>query len=150
MSGKGMADLYAWSKALHIIAVVSWMAALLYLPRLFAYHAASNAGSAISEQFKVMEFRLARLIMLPAAIATWVFGFGTAWMSGDLLLLPRWLMVKLVFVVLLAVFHFVLEYHMREFQTDSGSRNVRYFKLINEVPTVLLIIIVVLVVVRPV
>jgi protoporphyrinogen IX oxidase len=146
----GMADLHAWSKAVHIIAVISWMAALLYLPRLFAYHSESAAGSTASEQFKFMEYRLARLIMMPAAIAVWIFGLGTAWLSGDLLRMPRWLFAKLFFVVILSAFHIVLEKHLRELRSDSRRRSVRYFKSINEIPTLLMIIIVVLVVVKPI
>jgi len=144
-----MADPYLWLKALHIVAVISWMAGLLYLPRLFVYHAETRPGDAVSHQFKIMEFRLARFIMLPAGIATWVFGFATAGWSGDLWALPGWLLVKLLLVLVLSGFHALLERHLQDFMMEQRRHKSRYFRLINEVPTVLLILIVFLVVLKP-
>ncbi len=145
-----MADFYLWLKALHIIAVTSWMAGLFYLPRLFVYHADSTPGDALSNQFKVMEYRLARFIMLPAGLATWAFGMSAAGWSGELWVLPGWLIVKLVLVVMLTGFHALLERYSREFSMDMRLHDARYFRLINEVPTVLLILIVIMVVIKPV
>lgn len=144
-----MADPYLWLKALHIMAVMSWMAGLLYLPRLYVYHAESRLGDAVSSQFKIMEYRLARFIMLPAGIASWIFGLAAAGWSGDLWALPGWLFVKLLLVLGLSGFHALLEWHLREFRMDRRSRESRYFRLINEVPTVLLILIVFVVVMKP-
>ena len=144
-----MAEPYLWLKALHIVAVVSWMAGLLYLPRLFVYHAESKPGDALSIQFAIMEYRLARFIMLPAAVASWFFGLATAAWSGELWTPPGWLLVKLLLVLVLSGFHALLERHRREFRSDQRSHSSRYFRLINEVPTVLLILIVFLVVLKP-
>ena len=144
-----MADPYLWLKALHIISVISWMAGLLYLPRLFVYHVGSCPGSALSEQLKIMEFRLARFIMLPASLASWAFGMSAVAWSGELLTMPAWLLLKLVLVVLLSCFHALLEKHRHELSVDGRLRGGRYFRLINEIPTVLMILIVVVVVVRP-
>lgn len=145
-----MADPYLWLKSFHIVAVTSWMAGLLYLPRLYVYHAEFKPGDGVSNQFKIMEHRLARFIMLPAGIATWVFGVIAAIWSGDLWVLPGWLIVKLLLVVILSGFHVLLEWHLREFSTDQRRHESRYFRLINEIPTVLLILIVFVVVVKPI
>jgi putative membrane protein len=144
-----MGELYLWLKSLHIVAVIAWMAGLFYLPRLYVYHAATEIGGAISEQFKVMERRLTLAIMRPAGITAWAAGLATAWVSGDLSSMPAWLAVKLALVVGLTAFHLLLEYHGRNFQSDIRYHGQRYYRLINEVPTVLLIAIVVMVVVRP-
>lgn len=144
-----MADAYLWSKAVHVIAVVAWMAGLLYLPRLFVYHAKSAVGGAVSEQFKIMEERLARMIMLPAAVTAWLAGLLTGWLSGDLYSPPPWLVVKLACVVLLSLYHGLLERHRREFVRDARLQTERYFRFVNEVPTLLLVVIVVMVIVRP-
>lgn len=144
-----MSEFYLWLKALHIIAVVAWMAGLFYLPRLFVYHASSEPGSAISEKFKIMEVRLARTIMLPAGVAAWALGLATAAQSGDLRVMPDWLVAKLALVVMLTGFHALLEKHQLEFRLERRIRGERYFRLINEIPTVLLVLIVVMVVVRP-
>ncbi len=144
-----MADFYLWLKALHVIAVISWMAGLFYLPRLFVYHADSESGGALSAQFKIMEYRLARYIMLPAALAAWAFGIATALSSNNLWMMPTWLIAKLIAVVALTGFHVLLVMHLREFSADRRVHGSRYFRMINEVPTVLLIVIVILVVVKP-
>lgn len=144
-----MTDAYLWSKAVHVIAVIAWMAGLLYLPRLFVYHAKSAVGGAVSEQFKIMEERLARMIMLPAAVTAWLAGLLTGWLIGDLYSPPLWLAAKLVCVVLLTLYHGLLERHRREFARDARLHTERYFRFVNEVPTLLLVVIVVMVVVRP-
>ena len=145
----GMADAYLWSKALHVIAVVAWMAGLFYLPRLFVYHAKSAVGGAVSEQFKIMERRLAKAIMLPAAVAAWIAGLLTAWFGGALWPMPLWLAVKFTAVVALTIFHGLLERHRRRFADDLRLYGERYFRIINEVPSVLLVVIVIMVIVRP-
>lgn len=145
-----MSDFYLWLKAFHIIAVFAWMAGLFYLPRIFVYHARSEPGGVISEQFKIMEYRLARTIMLPAGVVAWALGLATAARSGDLTLMPNWLLGKLVFVVMLTGFHVLLERYRLEFWRDRRIRGERYFRLINEIPTVLLVLIVLMVVVKPI
>ena len=136
-----------WLKALHIIAVISWMAGLLYLPRLFVYHCESEAGSRQSETFKVMEHRLFRFIMNPAMIVVWVTGPLLAWqlaMHKD-----GWQMVKFALVVLLTGYHHALGYWRKDFAADRNRREARFYRIANEVPTVLMIAIVILVVVKP-
>ena len=136
-----------WLKALHIVAVISWMAGLLYLPRLFVYHCEAEAGSRQSETFKVMERRLLRLIMNPAMTVVWVTGPLLAWQMG--VLHDRWLVAKLLLVVLLTVFHHALGRWRTAFAEDRNRHPARYFRIANEVPTVLMVAIVVLVVVKP-
>jgi putative membrane protein len=144
-----MADAYVWAKAVHVIAVVAWMAGLFYLPRLFVYHAASAIGGPVSEQFKIMERRLAKVIMLPAGLLAWIAGLLTAWLGVLLWPMPLWLVVKFATVVVLTLFHGLLERHRYEFARDLRLRSGRYFRIINEVPTLLLVIIVIMVIVRP-
>lgn len=140
--------MYEWVKALHVISVISWMAGLLYLPRLFVYHCEVPAGSAQSELFKVMERRLLRAIMTPAMIASFVFGI---WM---LVLTPEWLKQgwmhgKLVLVLVLAASHMAMARYRREFAEDRNSHNQRFFRILNEAPTLLMVGIVILVIVKP-
>lgn len=141
------ATAYVWLKALHVIAVVAWMAGLLYLPRLYVYHADSEPGSAQSETFKVMERRLLGVIMNPAMVATWVLGLSLATI-GDWWRAP-WLIAKLALVVVMTWFHFWLAARCREFRADANRRPARTYRIINELPTLLLIAIVVLAVVKP-
>jgi len=136
-----------WVKALHIISVIAWMAALLYLPRLMVYHTASAIGSEQSETFKVMERRLLRAIATPAMIATWVFGLWLAWLIGAWS--EGWLHAKLALVVLLSAYHGLLARWVRQFALDRERRPARVYRIANEVPTLLLILIVILVVVKP-
>jgi putative membrane protein len=138
---------YLWVKALHIIAIIAWMAGLLYLPRLFVYHAAVEPGSAQSETFKVMERRLLNAIMTPAAVATYVFGFTVATL-GSWWTEP-WLHAKLALVFLLTVMHVLFARWVGAFARDENARSVRFFRMVNEVPTLLMILIVILVVVKP-
>ena len=141
------ADLDLWIKALHVIAVISWMAGLLYLPRLFIYHTDAEPGSVQSETFKVMEQRLMKVIMRPAMILTWVFGLYVAWaMYG---FHGGWLHAKIALVVVLSAFHEHLAKAVRVFAADGPRRTARYWRMMNEVPTVLMIAIVLLVVVKP-
>ena len=136
-----------WLKALHVIAVISWMAGLLYLPRLFVYHCRAEAGSAQSETFKVMERRLLRLIMNPAMIVVWISGPLLAWGQG--MLHDRWLAAKFVLVVLLTGYHHALGLWRKAFAADANDHDERFYRLANEVPTLLMMGIVILVVVKP-
>jgi putative membrane protein len=139
--------LYEWLKALHIVAVISWMAGMLYLPRLFVYHADVPPGSDRSEMLKVMERRLLKAIINPAMAATWVLGVALAWMSG--FYLAPWLWAKVALVVALSGVHGVLSAAVRRFAEDRNTRSSRYWRVMNEVPTVLMIAIVLLVVLKP-
>jgi protoporphyrinogen IX oxidase len=136
-----------WLKALHVVAVISWMAGLLYLPRLFVYHADAEPGSKLSQTLKVMELRLLRLIMNPAMIVVWVTGPLLAWQMG--VMRDGWLVAKFVLVCLLTVYHHVLGRWRKAFAEDRHLRSAKFFRVANEVPTLLLIAIVVLVVVKP-
>ncbi|KAB2920120.1 MAG: protoporphyrinogen oxidase HemJ [Hyphomicrobiaceae bacterium] len=136
-----------WLKALHIIAVISWMAGLLYLPRLFVYHCEAEVGSKQSETFKVMEHRLLRYIMNPAMVVVWVTGPLLAWQQG--MLYDRWLIAKFAFVIVLTGFHHALGYWRKDFLADRNGRSPGFYRAMNEVPTLAMIGIVVLVVVKP-
>lgn len=140
--------MYEWVKALHVISVIAWMAGMLYLPRLFVYHSVTEKGSAQSETFKIMERRLLKGIMNPAMIATWVFGLtmihlgGVDW--GSL-----WPWFKAAFVIGLSGVHGILAGHVKRFARDENVKPQKYFRIINEVPTVLMIGIVIMVIVKP-
>jgi len=138
---------YPWAKALHVIAIISWMAGMLYLPRLFVYHVGAERGSVQSETFKVMERRLLRAIINPAMVASWVLGLWLAW-DGNWFQSP-WLHAKLALVVALSAVHGYFAATVRAFAEDRNTRSERFFRVINEVPTLLMIGIVVLVIVRP-
>ncbi|HEY5278182.1 MAG TPA: protoporphyrinogen oxidase HemJ [Pseudolabrys sp.] len=142
--------MYLWLKALHIIAVISWMAGLLYLPRLFVYHAAVTPGSEQSETFKVMERRLLRFIMMPAMIATWLFGLAMIWAMGlDAFKAAGWLHAKLVLVLVLSALHGLMRRWQVDFARDRNQRSQKFFRISNEIPTLLMIAIVILAVVKP-
>lgn len=136
-----------WLKALHVIAVIAWMAGLLYLPRLMVYHCSAKRGSDQSETFKVMEQRLLRVIMNPAMIVVWVTGPVLAWQMGYLA--DHWLWAKMLLVVALSAFHGQLAAYGKAFAADANTKAERFFRIINEVPTLLMIVIVVLVIVKP-
>jgi protoporphyrinogen IX oxidase len=137
-----------WVKALHVIAVIAWMAGMLYLPRLFVYHADAQKGSIQSETFKIMERRLYRGITTPAMIAAWAFGL---WMifAGMVDWSAGWPYLKAVGVLLLSTFHGVLGRWRRDFAEDRNTRASRFYRAVNEIPTVLMIVIVIAVVVKP-
>ena len=139
--------MYLWLKALHIIAVISWMAGLLYLPRLFVYHAVATPGSEQSETFKVMERRLLKAIINPAMIATWILGVWLAW-DGHWLAAP-WLWAKLALVVALSGVHGYFARLVKEFAADRNRHSQKFYRILNEVPTVLMIAIVLLVTLKP-
>lgn len=140
-------DLYSWIKALHVIAVISWIAGMLYLPRLMVYHCAAEAGSVQSETFKVMERRLLKAIINPAMIVTWLAGLYLAYAGGWYL--AGWFHAKFALVLVLSGFHGALSRWVRDFAQDTNTRPARFFRIANEVPTLLMVGIVILVVVKP-
>ena len=140
-------NLYLWIKASHVVAVISWMAGLFYLPRLFIYHADAEPGSVQSETFKVMEQRLLRIIMNPAMMLTWILGLNLAWSVHGLH--GGWLHAKIGLVVALTAVHMLFSRAVRAFARDENRRSARYWRFMNEAPTLLMIAIVVLVVVKP-
>jgi protoporphyrinogen IX oxidase len=139
--------LYLWIKALHVVAVISWMAALLYLPRLFVYHCEAQQGSQQSETFKVMERRLLRVIATPAMLVAWVSGLWLAYQAG--LFTAGWLHAKLLAVVALSALHGINAKWVKDFALDRNQRSGRFYRIANEVPTMLMIAIVILVIVKP-
>ncbi|MEO2039822.1 MAG: protoporphyrinogen oxidase HemJ [Martelella sp.] len=140
-------NFYLWAKAIHIMAVIAWMAGMFYMPRLFVYHADTAPGSESSETFKVMEYRLMKAIMNPAMILTWIFGLYLAWegfrFSGG------WLHVKIFAVFLLSGVHGYLSKAMKDFAADKRTKSAKHWRIVNEAPTVLMIIIVIMVVLKP-
>ena len=141
--------LYPWIKSLHVIAMIAWMAGLLYLPRLFVYHCEVAPGSMESERFKVMERRLLKQIMTPAMIATWGFGLLLVATPGIVDWSAGWWHLKLLSVVLMSGVHGALSARRRAFLEDRNTKPQRYFRILNEVPTVLMVIIVFMVIARP-
>ena len=139
--------MYLWLKAFHVIAVIAWMAGMLYLPRLFVYHCEAEAGSKQSETFKVMERRLLRAIINPAMALTWVFGLAMAWLNDWWL--SGWFIVKIVLVIAMSAVHGFFSRWRRDFEADRNTRPARFYRLWNEVPTVLMIGIVFMVVLKP-
>jgi putative membrane protein len=139
--------MYQWLLAFHIIAVIAWMAGMLYLPRLFVYHCAADPGSMQSETFKVMERRLLKAIINPAMIVTWVLGLWLAY-RGDWFT-AHWLQVKLALVLGMSGVHGILSKYVREFAADKRRKSEKFFRILNEVPTILMILIVILAVVKP-
>ena len=139
--------MYEWLKAFHIIAVIAWMAGMLYLPRLFVYHAEAQRGSIQSETFKIMEKRLLRLIINPAMIVTWLLGLWLAWYGGWFA--APWLHAKLALVIGLSAVHGMLSRYVKDFAADRNRKSQKFYRIINEVPTALMILIVLLAVVKP-
>ena len=138
---------YPWAKAIHVIAVISWMAGMLYLPRLFVYHADAEKGSVQSETFKVMERRLLRGIINPAMTVTWAFGLWLAWNGFGFA--GGWLHAKIAAVVAMSGVHGYLSAAVRKFARDRNEKPARHWRIVNEIPTLLMIVIVVLVIVKP-
>ena len=141
------AGFYPWFKAFHVIAVIAWMAGMLYLPRLFVYHCDAKPGSRQSETFKIMERRLLRAIINPAMIAVWVLGLWLAWRGGYYA--SGWLQVKVTLVLAMSGLHGFLARWVRQFGADQNRHSVKFYRIINEVPTVLMISIVILAIVKP-
>jgi putative membrane protein len=139
--------MYLWLKAFHIIAAMAWMAGMLYLPRLFVYHCAAEPGSPQSETFKVMERRLLRLIINPAMIVTWLLGLWLVWEGGWYK--AGWFHAKFTLVLAMSALHGFNARWMKDFAADRNRRSARFYRLANEIPTVLLIGIVIFAVVKP-
>ena len=139
--------MYLWLKAFHVIVVIFWMASMLYLPRLFVYHAAAAPGSEQSETFKVMERRLLRFIMTPAMIATWIFGIVLVLQGGWLA--AGWFHAKIALVLVLTVMHGLMSHWHADFAHDRNRRTQKFFRIANEIPTLLMILIVILATVKP-
>ena len=140
---------YLTFKALHLIAVISWMAGLLYLPRIFVYHSETNANKEQSETFKLMEKRLYFYIMNPAMVLSWIFGILLIHIQGLESFGYLWMQIKLGLVIILTSYHFYLLILLKDFQQDNNTKTSKFFRAINEVPTVLLIIIIFVVVFKP-
>ena len=138
---------YLWVKAVHVIAIISWMAGMLYLPRLFIYHCDAPKGSAQSETFKVMERRLLQIIINPAMIVSWVLGLWLAWSAGYFS--DGWFHAKLALALALSGVHGYFSASVRAFAEDRNSKTARHWRIMNEVPTLLMIGIVILVIVKP-
>ena len=141
------ASAYPWLKAFHVIAVIAWMAGIFYLPRLFVYHAGSSIGSEKSETFKLMEQRLLSAIMTPAMVATWLLGLMLAAIGG--LWSDHWLLAKIALVIAMTLFQAWLVARARDFLRDANRVSARAYRIVNELPTLLVVAIVILVIVKP-
>jgi putative membrane protein len=142
-----LADYIDWILALHLIAVITWMAGILYLPRLFVYHTQTKPGSEGSERFKVMERKLLRGIVNPSMVAVWILGPALAWVTGAYL--DVWLQIKFVLVIVMSGVHGYLVKCWRDFAEDRNTRSERFYRILNEVPAVLMVLIVILAAVKP-
>ncbi|MBY8976412.1 protoporphyrinogen oxidase HemJ [Rhodobacteraceae bacterium NNCM2] len=148
--GDFLADWYPWIKAFHLMSVISWMAGLFYLPRLFVYHAErAEIGSELSETLKVMEYKLLKFIMNPASIATWIFGLMLVFTPGIVDWSTGWPWVKGAAVITMTWFHHRLVHELESFKADKNTKTGRHFRLMNEIPTVLMLVIVIMVIVKP-
>ena len=141
---------YLLFKSLHLISVISWMAGLLYLPRIFVYHAQNNTEPIISEVFKVMEKKLFFYIMTPAMILSWLFGLLLIHEIGFEQLGQTWMVLKLVFVILLTIYHFYLGTILNQFKLNLNQHSHKFFRYINEIPTILLILTIFVVIFKPI
>ena len=142
-----LADYIPWFLAFHIIAVIAWMSGLLYLPRLFVYHTQTKPGSEGSERFKVMERKLLLGIINPSMVAVWILGPLLAWLTSAYL--DLWLQIKFVLVVILSGIHGYLVNCWRAFSEDRNTKSERFYRILNEIPAVLMVLIVILVAVKP-
>ena len=142
-------NLYLLFKSLHLISVISWMAGLLYLPRIFVYHSENNSEIKTSEIFKIMEKKLYFYIMTPAMVLSWIFGLLLIHTTGFQQLAQTWLILKIVFVVILTAYHFYLGNILNQFKLDQNERSHKFYRYINEIPTILLILIVFVVIFKP-
>ncbi|MEM6846589.1 MAG: protoporphyrinogen oxidase HemJ [Pseudomonadota bacterium] len=138
---------YLWIKALHVLAIISWMAALLYLPRLMVYHAGTSLGTTQSETFKVMERRLLKAIGTPAMIVSWITGLVLVYQAGWYAM--GWFHLKFLCVVAMTIMHMAMARWVRQFADDQNTHDAKFFRIMNEVPTLLMIFIVVAVIVKP-
>ncbi len=143
-------NIYLTYKALHLIAVISWMAGLLYLPRIFVYHTENQSDKNISNVFKIMERKLYYYIMTPAMILSWIFGLLLIGSIGFDQLSTYWLKTKIILVILLTAYHFCLGSFLQKFKTDMNTKSSKFFRIFNEVPTILLILIIFIVIFKPI
>ena len=141
---------YLLFKSLHLIAVISWMAGLLYLPRIFVYHIENIDHKTSSSIFKTMERKLFYFIMMPAMILSWIFGLILISVIGFEVILTLWLKLKLILVILLTIYHFYLGKLINDFKLDQNTKPSKFFRIINEVPTILLILVVFIVIFKPI
>jgi putative membrane protein len=137
--------LILWIKVIHIVAVISWMAGLLYLPRLFVYHSENISKNDLSSTFKIMEYRLYRFIMNPAMMVVWLSGFILLYDNG----FDLWLIIKFLLVFLMTIFHIFMKKCLNDFENDKSEYSSKFFRIINEIPTILMIFIIILVVIKP-
>ena len=142
-------NLYLLFKSIHLIAVISWMAGLLYLPRIFVYHVENINDQNSINIFKIMERKLYFFIMMPAMLLSWFFGLILISILGFDILSMMWAQVKLIFVILLTLYHFYLGYFLNKFRSDQNTKTSRFFRITNEIPTILLILIVFIVIFKP-
>ena len=140
---------YLLFKSLHLISVISWMAGLLYLPRIFVYHAENSDDRKISDVFKIMEKKLYFYIMTPAMILSWIFGLLLIHSLGFQQLGQTWMVLKIIFVIFLSLYHFYLGKTLKQFKIDQNTHSHKFYRLINEIPTILLILIVFVVIFKP-
>ena len=143
-------NFYLTFKALHLIAVISWMAGLLYLPRIFVYHVENNEKKDVTNIFQIMEKRLYFYIMRPAMILTWIFGIILIYLNGIEIFSQLWLQLKLVLVILLSIYHEYLGKCLYSLKNGSNTRSSKYFRIINEIPTIILILVVFIVIFKPI
>ncbi len=139
---------YLLFKSLHLIAVISWMAGLLYLPRIFVYHSEASHDSQ-KTVFKTMERKLYNYIMMPAMLLSWLFGLLLIHNLGFSIFLELWMQIKIIFVIILTIYHFLLGKYLEEFALDNNNKSSKYFRIINEVPTIILIVVVFIVIYKP-
>ena len=143
-------NIYLFLKALHLIAVVSWMAGLLYLPRIFVYHVENSNDQKISNIFKTMERKLYFYIMMPAMVISWILGLLLISSIGFEKMASQWMQIKLLLVIILTVYHFYLGLCLKKFSIDKNSHSSKFYRIFNEVPTILLILIVFIVIFKPI
>ena len=140
---------YLLFKSIHLIAVISWMAGLLYLPRIFVYHAENMKDEKVSNIFKTMERKLMMYIMNPAMILSWVFGISLILSHGAAIHTALWVQLKLLLVIILTIYHFVLGVYLKKFAKNENVKTAKFFRIINEIPTVLLILIIFIIIYKP-
>ena len=140
---------YLLFKSLHLLTIISWMAGLLYLPRIFVYHSENIENMNSSNTFKIMEKKLFYYIMTPAMILSWFFGIFLILINGISITLTLWVKAKLFLVVLLTIYHLFLGYYLRKFALDENEKSAKFFRIINEIPTVLLILIISVIIYKP-
>ncbi len=140
---------FEWLRAFHIISVIAWMAGMLYLPRLFVYHSKADIGSEVSETLKIMEHRLFKIIMNPAMICTWLFGLLMLYAHWDLYKISAWMHAKLLFISFMTAIHHLYIKYLKAFATDKNEKSEKFYRILNEIPTIIMFIIVILAVVQP-